>query len=117
MKIRIANYNLENLFSRYYLLDIDKDTREKLESEEFKTLSMTKKTRKGQYWHQVKRAPIDEVAQQNTAKIIDAVNADVICVQEVEDLPTLRNFASKILEPIQKKNKHKPYSHFNYHMF
>ena len=112
MKIRVGNFNLENLFSRYYILNLDPQTREKLETDEFKTLSMTSKTRKGQNWHQIKREPINEIAQQNTAKIIDAVNADILCLQEIEDLPTLRNFADKILEPIQKKNKHKSYSYF-----
>lgn len=112
MNVRVGNFNLENLFSRYSLLNLDPQEREKLEAEEFKTLSLTKKTRKGQNWHQIKREPILGVAQENTAKIIDHVNADILCVQEIEDLPTLRNFANKILEPIQKKNHNREYSHF-----
>lgn len=112
MEVRLGNFNVENLFSRYSILNLDPATREKLEEEEFKTLSMTKKTRKGQEWHQLKREPIAGVAQQNTAKVIDVVDADIICLQEVEDLPTLRNFADQILGPIQKDNGHKLYSYF-----
>jgi predicted extracellular nuclease len=109
--LRIANFNVENLFSRFTILNLEGKEREKANID-WENLSLTNKVRKGQTLVQLKREPIHEVAQENTAKIIDLVNADVICMQEVEGLPTLRDFSEKILKPIQKKNGNKPYTYF-----
>ena len=108
--VRVANFNVENLFSRFSILNLDPKTRKRLETD-FDSFSLTNKTRKGQELIQLKREPISEVAQQNTARIIDLVNADVLCLQEVEDLPTLRNFAQKVLSQFQKSG-HKKYEYF-----
>lgn len=111
MNLRIANFNVENLFSRYTILNLESKEREKADLD-LENLSLANKVRKGQTLTQLRREPINEIAQQNTAKIIDLVNADIICLQEVEGLPTLREFAERIIEPIQKESKNKPYKYF-----
>jgi predicted extracellular nuclease len=105
LDIRIANFNVENLFSRYSILNMNEELVEKFEAEDYGKLAMAGKTRKGQEWHQLRREPISEEAQKNTARILDLLNADVVCMQEVEDLPTLRDFADKVLWPLQKQTK------------
>lgn len=45
-----------------------------------------------------KREDFGELTRENTAKVIKKVKADVFCVVEVEDRPTLNSFASKFLK-------------------
>ena len=44
-----------------------------------------------------KRAKFSEMTRQNTKKVITKVNADLMCVVEVDDKPTLRAFDSQLL--------------------
>jgi endonuclease/exonuclease/phosphatase family metal-dependent hydrolase len=55
-------------------------------------------------WYRYTRRAIEEEAQLNTARVIDAVNADIVCLQEVEDLETLRLFNGDLLKHIQDTN-------------
>jgi endonuclease/exonuclease/phosphatase family metal-dependent hydrolase len=45
-----------------------------------------------------KRAKFSEVTRENTAKVIKAVRADIACLVEIEDRPTLSAFNSDILD-------------------
>jgi endonuclease/exonuclease/phosphatase family metal-dependent hydrolase len=44
-----------------------------------------------------KRAKFSDLSRENTAKVIKAVKADVLCIVEAEDLPSLRAFDSHLL--------------------
>jgi endonuclease/exonuclease/phosphatase family metal-dependent hydrolase len=58
-------------------------------------------------WVELKKGPIDEVAIQNTARVIHDVDADVIAMIEVEDRKALERFNEKILS----KMGHQAYEH------
>lgn len=45
-----------------------------------------------------KRAKFSELTRENTAKVIKAVKADVACLVEIEDRPTLAAFNSDLLD-------------------
>jgi hypothetical protein len=49
-------------------------------------------------WVELIKDPIDEVATQMTAKVIGELAADVLCVVEVEDRPSLVRFNSELLD-------------------
>ena len=51
-------------------------------------------------WVELKKGPIDEIAIQNTARVIKDVGADIIAVIEVEDRKALQKFNEKILSKI-----------------
>jgi len=110
--VRIATFNSENLFSRVLLLNKEGAEREELEKATIKELQeqgmvrvgRVRKKGTGSEWFRFTRQPINEIGQHNTARVIDAVNADVICLQEVEDLETLRLFNEHVLKPVQDKN-------------
>lgn len=50
-------------------------------------------------WVEFTRHSEDDLALQNTAKVISAVDADVICLMEVESRPQLKRFHDAILYP------------------
>lgn len=77
---KIATFNVENLFARYKFLQ----GKEVLANDGFtiNDLAFT---------------IYNETAKQITARVIKEVNADVICLQEVESLPTLDRFNSTYL--------------------
>jgi endonuclease/exonuclease/phosphatase family metal-dependent hydrolase len=58
-------------------------------------------------WFELKREAVDEIATENTARVIDGVNADVLCMVEVEDRIAVNRFNSSV---IPKVNGQK-YSH------
>lgn len=58
-------------------------------------------------WFELKRAPVQETALENTARIISAVNADILCVIEVEDRVTLKRFNAAMLPLVGGR----PYDH------
>jgi endonuclease/exonuclease/phosphatase family metal-dependent hydrolase len=58
-------------------------------------------------WFELKREAVDEKATENTARVIDAVKADVLCMVEVEDRVAVNRFNSSV---IPKVNGQK-YSH------
>ena len=112
--IRIATFNAENLFSRVLILNKEGKRRDEVDNTPLKQLIAkglvrVRKTREGQEWITYTRTSISGVAQQNTARVIDALDADVVCLQEVEDLETLRLFNQQVLFPVQKKSHHTPY--------
>jgi endonuclease/exonuclease/phosphatase family metal-dependent hydrolase len=57
-------------------------------------------------WVELKRATTDEAAVQNTARVIQAVNADVLCLVEVEDRVTLARFNDDLLKPLAAAYPH-----------
>ncbi len=75
--LRIATFNAENLFARYRF----KDALAPREDDGFTINDLAFKIH-------------DEESKKITAKAIRAVNADVICLQEVESLPVLDRFNS-----------------------
>ncbi len=78
--LRIATFNAENLFARYRF----KDGLAPREDDGFTINDLAFKIH-------------DEESKKITAKAIRAVNADVICLQEVESLPVLDRFNSYYL--------------------
>lgn len=48
-------------------------------------------------WVELKTEPVNEVATQNTARVIASLNADVLGVMEAEDRTTLRLFNEQVL--------------------
>lgn len=75
--LRLATFNVENLFARYRF----KDTIQPTEDDGFSINDLAFRI-------------YDEESKKITAKAIRAVNADVICMQEVESLPVLDRFNS-----------------------
>jgi len=51
-------------------------------------------------WVDLKRVTTNEAATRNTARVIQAVNADVLCLVEVEDRVTLERFNADLLKPL-----------------
>jgi endonuclease/exonuclease/phosphatase family metal-dependent hydrolase len=51
-------------------------------------------------WVELKRVTANEEATRNTARVLHAVNADVLCLVEVEDRPTLDRFNADLLKPM-----------------
>jgi endonuclease/exonuclease/phosphatase family metal-dependent hydrolase len=78
--LRLATFNVENLFARYRF----KDTIQPTEDDGFTINDLAFRI-------------YDEESKKITAKAIRAVNADVICLQEVESLPVLDRFNSYYL--------------------
>lgn len=78
--IRLATFNVENLFARYRF----REGREPLEGEGF-TINQTAFDL------------YEETAKKITARAIKEVKADIICLQEVENLPVLDRFNSRYL--------------------
>jgi endonuclease/exonuclease/phosphatase family metal-dependent hydrolase len=139
-KIRIATFNVENLFSRAKLLDLDdhsvgdqllakvgqleaelkKSTYDKprivslySSLQDYITFVETRGkllNRKGSKitvaangpqdwlgWIQFKPDKFSDPARANTAKVIEAVNADITCLVEIESRLALKEFASEHL--------------------
>jgi endonuclease/exonuclease/phosphatase family metal-dependent hydrolase len=51
-------------------------------------------------WFELKRGAVDEVATENTARVINAVNADVLCVVEVEDRIAVNRFNNSVIPQV-----------------
>jgi len=113
--MKISTFNAENLFSRVILLNKIGESRVPLEGATIQELQEAGMVRAGRVrkkgklreWYRYTREAIEEEAQYNTARVIDAINADVVCLQEVEDLETLRLFNEDLLKRIQDTN-HNP---------
>ena len=58
-------------------------------------------------WFELKREAVDEIATENTARVINVVNADILCMVEVEDRTAVNRFNNSV---IPKVNGQK-YSH------
>lgn len=144
MSLRIASFNVENLFSRAKVLNLrdhtvaedalqDIDALDKLlrrktyaAADKKKILALVEKL--GGYieiredrgklfagrgaqrrvsaagsgdWDgaiEFKRAKFSDMARRSTAKVIKALKADILCVVEAEDRPTLKSFNSELLD-------------------
>lgn len=92
-KVRITSFNLENLFNRYVILDQPWENRnyEKVVMA-YQLVSIA--SRDGD----LVSGPITEIQRNNTAFAILDSQPDILCVQEVENLYTLRNFNSIYLD-------------------
>lgn len=63
-------------------------------------------------WIELKTEPVNEVATQNTARVIAAVNADILAVVEAEDRTTLRLFNEQVVaETVIDAVQASPYRH------
>ncbi len=58
-------------------------------------------------WVELKTEPVDEIAMQNTGRVIRDIDADIIAVVEAEDRVSLKKFSDSIL----KKVGGKPYEY------
>ncbi|CAN5473700.1 endonuclease/exonuclease/phosphatase family protein [soil metagenome] len=109
----ISTFNAENLFSRVVLLNrigeigFEDATIQELQDAGMVRSGRVRKKGKLREWYRFTREPIEEEAQYNTARVIDAVNADVVCLQEVEDIETLRLFNGDLLQRVQDSH-HSP---------
>ncbi len=81
--IRIATFNCENLFARYHFKDNE---------------DPTSAVQDGWLPDQTKFELNDDDAKRITGNAIEATNADVIALQEVESLGTLKRFRSKHID-------------------
>jgi len=52
-----------------------------------------------QGWVELTRSMVSEAAQSNTARVLAALNADIVCLVEVEDRIVLSRFHNQILAP------------------
>ncbi len=57
-------------------------------------------------WIELERELVSTAAIENTARVIEAVNADVLCAVEVESRPALMEFNERFLKPA-KRYRHK----------
>lgn len=93
MLVRITQFNVENLFNRYALLD------EPWENRNYEKLVMAVDvasiaSRAGD----LVTYETTEIQRNNTAMAILECQPDILTVQEVENLYTLRNFNAKFLD-------------------
>lgn len=51
-------------------------------------------------WLELKKEPVDEVATQNTARVLKAINADIVVVVEAEHRISLCRFNEQVLEGV-----------------
>ena len=86
-KLRLTTFNLENLFNRYAFLDMPWENRN---FEQFvQSLGVVSlASRRGD----LVSYPITDIQRNNTALAILDAQPDVLVVQEVENIYTLRNF-------------------------
>lgn len=57
-------------------------------------------------WVEVKREDVDGGAVQNTARVISAVDADVLCTVETESRPAMERFNTQALRPLKADYPH-----------
>ncbi|MBA3848653.1 MAG: hypothetical protein C0502_01500 [Opitutus sp.] len=57
-------------------------------------------------WIEVKRENVDDAAVQNTARVVAAVNADVLCTVETESRPAMDRFNTQALRPAKAAYPH-----------
>jgi endonuclease/exonuclease/phosphatase family metal-dependent hydrolase len=57
-------------------------------------------------WFELKRETVDEIATENTARVINTVKADVLCVVEVEDRTAINHFNKSVIPRIGDGQKY-----------
>lgn len=94
MSIKIGTFNAENLFLRYKFLATEKGSMGK------KKVDVNKFIDEGGNINMLADGfdHIDDKQRKNTAQVILQNDPDVICLQEVENLETLKKFNSKYLK-------------------
>ncbi len=94
MRVKIGTFNAENLFLRYKFLAIVRGSMGK------KKVDINKFIDEGGNINMLEKGfdIIDDKQRKNTAQVILENNPDVICLQEVENLETLKKFNSKYLK-------------------
>ena len=93
MQLRITTFNVENLFNRYTFLDMpfeDRDFEKFVEATGVVSIA----SRKGD----LVSYPITEIQRNNTAQAILDTQPDILALQEVENLYTLRIFNNTYLD-------------------
>ena len=90
MKLKVTSFNCENLFGRYRLLDLPWDKRPSGYENRLQVFDVIalEPGRSGA----IKPKEIAEVQRKTTANAILGAAPDILAVQEVENLPTLRMF-------------------------
>lgn len=91
MGVKIGTFNAENLFLRYKFLANERGSmgNKKVDPSEF--------IKEGGHINMFGFEVFDEGQRKNTARVILENDPDVICLQEVENLETLKQFKSKYL--------------------
>ncbi len=92
MVVKIGTFNAENLFLRYNFLATERGSMGR------KKVSIPEFIAKGGNINELGFELLDEGQRKNTAKEILANDPDVICLQEVENLETLKQFNRKYLK-------------------
>lgn len=92
MGIKIGTFNAENLFLRYRFLATERGSMGK------KKVDPAKFIKEGGRINMLGFEILDEGQRKNTAKVILENDPDVMCLQEVENLETLKQFNSKYLK-------------------
>lgn len=81
-KVRLATFNCENLFARFkFKADIDPEDA----------------TKEGWDVNETAFQPQDPVSRKITAEAMKACDADILCLEEVENLDTLKRFRTQFL--------------------
>jgi hypothetical protein len=100
MKVRLTTFNCENLFGRYRILDKASatDTGARKTTNYPQSLQVYEVVALSGRKNQLKPAPIAKIQRTNTAAAIVGALPDVLCVNEVENLATLRVFNALYLK-------------------
>lgn len=88
MSVRVATFNVENLFARYRF----RDNFDPVGADGFSVNNLAFGLYKGE-------------ARRITGKAIKEVNADIICLQEVENLEVLERFNTEYLDGMKYKHR------------
>lgn len=86
--VRIATFNVENMFARYRFRN-----------------NVTPNLDDGFTRNQLAFQLLDDDAKRITGAAIRAVNADVVCLQEVENMGVLERFNSRYLGPMRYRHR------------
>jgi predicted extracellular nuclease len=93
---KTKTFNLYNKLKKY--IKIEEDRGKLFKREKFKIVGIKADGVKDWDGHIVlKRDEFKDIARRNTAKVIRRINADIMCLIEVENRPVLKSFNSQLL--------------------